>query len=140
GGEIEQVGTGGEIYRKPTTRFVADFIGEANFIECVSVAPDALRPSIGSTNIRYVGSNELRRYTAILRPEHVSLIDAPAPGLSCADGIVEDAIDIGMHSTLRIRVAEQVISCRKLNDALSPVRGSPVKIGFRPEDLHILED
>ena len=32
-GRIEQIGTAEEIYRRPTSRFVADFIGESNFAE-----------------------------------------------------------------------------------------------------------
>ena len=31
-GRLEQVGTPAELYRRPATRFVADFIGESNFI------------------------------------------------------------------------------------------------------------
>ena len=32
-GQIEQIGTPTEIYRRPRTRFVADFIGRANFVK-----------------------------------------------------------------------------------------------------------
>ncbi len=32
-GRIEQIGTPEEIYQKPRTKFVADFIGVANFVE-----------------------------------------------------------------------------------------------------------
>jgi spermidine/putrescine transport system ATP-binding protein len=32
-GRIEQVGRGKDIYENPTTRFVADFIGDANLLE-----------------------------------------------------------------------------------------------------------
>ena len=32
-GRVEQSGTPDEVYRRPTTRFVADFIGRANFLE-----------------------------------------------------------------------------------------------------------
>jgi ABC-type Fe3+/spermidine/putrescine transport system ATPase subunit len=32
-GHIEQIGTAEEIYRRPASRFVADFIGESNFAE-----------------------------------------------------------------------------------------------------------
>ena len=32
-GRIEQIGTPEEIYRRPASRFVADFIGESNFLE-----------------------------------------------------------------------------------------------------------
>ncbi len=34
-GKIEQVGTPAELYRKPVSRFVADFIGETNFLSGV---------------------------------------------------------------------------------------------------------
>jgi len=34
-GLIEQIGTPEEIYEKPSTRFVADFIGETNIFQCV---------------------------------------------------------------------------------------------------------
>jgi len=33
-GKIEQVGTPQEIYQRPTSRFVADFIGKVNFLPC----------------------------------------------------------------------------------------------------------
>ena len=33
-GVIEQIGTPSEIYRHPATKFVADFIGRSNFIDC----------------------------------------------------------------------------------------------------------
>ena len=46
-GAIVQLGSGVEIYRNPVTRYVADFIGEANLIACradangaVKIAPD----------------------------------------------------------------------------------------------------
>ena len=32
-GRIEQIGMPEEIYRRPASRFVADFIGESNFLE-----------------------------------------------------------------------------------------------------------
>jgi putative spermidine/putrescine transport system ATP-binding protein len=51
GGHIEQVGTPRDIYDHPATSFVADFIGETNFIErdgtTVAVRPERvqLRPA-----------------------------------------------------------------------------------------------
>jgi putative spermidine/putrescine transport system ATP-binding protein len=43
GGRIEQLGPPREIYDTPATRFVADFIGETNFVN-VGGATVALRP------------------------------------------------------------------------------------------------
>jgi spermidine/putrescine transport system ATP-binding protein len=33
-GRVEQDGTPGELYQRPKSRFVADFIGETNFLDC----------------------------------------------------------------------------------------------------------
>jgi len=42
-GVLEQVGTPREIYRKPRTRFVADFLGAMNWIDGIGVRPEAVR-------------------------------------------------------------------------------------------------
>ena len=38
-GVIEQVGTPAEIYRKPATAFVADFVGAMNSLDAVVIRP-----------------------------------------------------------------------------------------------------
>src|SRR5262249_18470889 len=40
GGRIEQVGTPAELYDRPASRFVADFLGESNFLDAVVVAAE----------------------------------------------------------------------------------------------------
>jgi ABC-type Fe3+/spermidine/putrescine transport system ATPase subunit len=53
GGRIEQLGAPREIYDRPATRFVADFIGETNFIrvrgEIVAVRPEHVRVTRSAT-------------------------------------------------------------------------------------------
>ena len=41
GGEIEQIGTPEDIYNRPRSRFVADFVGSANLIEGKVRGPSA---------------------------------------------------------------------------------------------------
>ena len=43
-GRVQQIGTPSEIYYKPRSRFVADFIGESNFLE-VAVRDGRRRPA-----------------------------------------------------------------------------------------------
>ena len=57
-GRVEQIGVPSEIYHRPTSRFVADFIGESNFIE-------------GSSN----GS------VLMVRPESIHISTEPRDGL-----------------------------------------------------------
>jgi ABC-type Fe3+/spermidine/putrescine transport system ATPase subunit len=42
-GRLEQVGTPEEIYLRPSTRFVASFLGAVNWIGDIGVRPEALR-------------------------------------------------------------------------------------------------
>ena len=140
GGHIEQVGTGGEIYRAPRTRFVADFIGDANFIVCLPVGEGALKPAIGSRNVPYNCQMPAARLTAVLRPEHVEILKGPVPDLSIASGVVEDVIDIGIHTTVMVKVGEQTVVSRRIDTSLRPVRGDTVIVGFRPLDVHVVAE
>ena len=44
-GLLEQVGTPQEVYRKPKTRFVAEFLGDVNWLQGAGVRPEAVRVS-----------------------------------------------------------------------------------------------
>jgi ABC-type Fe3+/spermidine/putrescine transport system ATPase subunit len=69
-GRIEQLGSPEEIYRRPTSRFVADFIGDSNFF-AATVTGDVAQLSDGSR----VGCSGGRTGAATLmvRPETISL-------------------------------------------------------------------
>ena len=41
-GRVEQIGSPAEIYGRPATAFVADFVGEMNMFDATIVAPDRL--------------------------------------------------------------------------------------------------
>ena len=75
-GRIEQMGTPDEIYRRPATVFVADFIGSANFLE-----PSAVSFAGGVANVRVLGSErplpyapgaeQAETHSVLVRPESV---------------------------------------------------------------------
>lgn len=52
-GRIIQLGSGEDIYRRPNSTYVADFIGEANLIECVGDADGRLRLCEGDPVLPY---------------------------------------------------------------------------------------
>ena len=74
-GKVEQVGSPTEIYERPRTRFVADFIGEINILE---------------------GGGRARA----LRPEKIRLVAAPEARTT---GKVETANYLGGSTLLRVR-------------------------------------
>jgi iron(III) transport system ATP-binding protein len=73
-GVIEQIGTPMEIYRKPATPFVADFVGSMNFLEGEIAAAGRVR--IGTAELDCTGSNGYVPGTRVglcLRPEDVAV-------------------------------------------------------------------
>jgi len=84
-GNIEQIGSGQELYANPATRFVADFIGDSNFIDCEILAVDngkaQLRLPSGKLidNVPAHGSTQtLGQGALLLRPERLSLSLQPS--------------------------------------------------------------
>jgi len=138
-GRVEQIGTGRAIYRRPATRFVAEFIGRANIIPCRPEPPSRLRPAIGSAMIEYDAVTPDQTYCAVLRPEHIILGPAPGPDWSTADGTVEDVIDVGSQVVVSIRVGHLLITSTRPGIE-PPRRGVPVDIAFRPADLHVVAE
>jgi spermidine/putrescine transport system ATP-binding protein len=72
-GRVEQVGTPEEIYRRPGSRFVADFIGESNFLEVQRGQDGAVRTLDGSVVACLPPAGQWRRATLMVRPEAVQL-------------------------------------------------------------------
>jgi iron(III) transport system ATP-binding protein len=89
-GRIAQVGTPEELYNAPTTRFVADFIGDANIVAATIEASDepfaAVR--VGRALLRLPArSQPLGRVEVALRPSSLA-IEPPGHEAAFADGTV----------------------------------------------------
>lgn len=79
-GVIDQVATGFDLHEAPATRFVAEFIGDSNFIDCevlkvhgaratISLAPDVVIPDLRLHKNGAAGHSSV----LMLRPERISL-------------------------------------------------------------------
>ena len=81
-GRIEQAGPPDVVYRRPATRFVADFIGRANFLngEVLAVDGDSIDVSLLGVVTRVPAGDGHRRgsnATIVVRPESVSVGAGP---------------------------------------------------------------
>ncbi|MCC7047397.1 MAG: ABC transporter ATP-binding protein [Alphaproteobacteria bacterium] len=81
-GEIVQLGTGEAIYRQPASRYVADFIGEANLIDCILDGAGAIRlgPTLPPLPYRVQPPSTVNGHSAgqgkatlMVRPEDIRL-------------------------------------------------------------------
>jgi iron(III) transport system ATP-binding protein len=77
-GVIEQVGTPVEIYRSPTTAFVADFIGTMNFVPGTVIGPDRVRLGQVDLDCDADGRDQGTAVTIAVRPEDIVVQDIGA--------------------------------------------------------------
>jgi len=131
-GSIAQIGTPREIYFTPRSRFVAEFIGAANILEC----------SVESGHLVLLGGRQpvpdgisLAMAVAMIRPETIQIVK---PGAAPLTGVVESVSFIGG----RQRIAVGGISNRPLNvDAPNTVQAQPgeqVGLLVAPEAVRLL--
>ncbi len=120
-GGIMQVGTPEDIYRRPRTRFVADFVGSANIMP-----PEFVQSVIGTSQ------------WASLRPEALHVIKAGG-GASALTGVVTSRSYMG--STTRLAIDLKGLKLHAVVPATGdvPAEGDSVTIGFAKDALNLLE-
>ncbi|MFB2550718.1 ABC transporter ATP-binding protein [Ensifer soli] len=120
-GRIAQLGTPEEIYRRPKTRFVADFVGSSNVLDARTCARLGIPAQAAS-----------------IRPESVQI------GASWADqltlpGIVTATSFLGAVNRVTVDCDGQRMSVLSPPTLPVPAVGSPVELGFERADLHPME-
>jgi spermidine/putrescine ABC transporter ATP-binding subunit len=104
GGRIEQLGTPREIYERPATRFVAEFIGASSVLRGRVTAADQVTLA-GGEEVRVRGVPELRAGEAVelaIRPERVRL--AAGAGENVVDGRVAAVVYQGVQTDLTVEI------------------------------------
>ena len=113
GGRIVQVGTPTEIYERPRSRFVSDFIGVTNFVtgNVRERAGDAITVDVGALCLTAAGGDGLRpgdRVELAIRPEKIRLSATPLPSPNCVHGRIENVVYLGAVTYYYVTVAEQL--------------------------------
>ncbi|MDU3113538.1 MAG: ATP-binding cassette domain-containing protein, partial [Megasphaera sp.] len=125
-GRIEQVGTPLDIYSKPKTPFVAEFIGTPVVIDNCSVLTG------------FVDVNGPKR--AIIRPEFLKIYKQGTMkryGSAAEDGVVEAVVFRGSRLDVTLRVKDYVIHGEYAFDAPTLTVGEKVKVLIYR--LHVLD-
>ena len=81
-GEILQMGPPHDVYAKPANLFVAQFVGEMNFIQGKVAAPGKIASSLGEIAAPVPnGMSTGAEVTLAIRPEHVGVSPVPSHGV-----------------------------------------------------------
>ncbi len=123
-GKIVQIGPPEDIYERPRTRFVADFVGSSNVLD-----PD------------FCAAHGCPRVWASLRPEKIRLKLAGCPvepGILHAEGTVAAVLYQGAVQRVTVDVGGTLLSAVAPPGEAARV-GEPAVLAWPPEALHALE-
>jgi ABC-type Fe3+/spermidine/putrescine transport system ATPase subunit len=139
-GYICQIGTPRELYQKPNSRFVGEFLGTSNIFpigDC-KAGPDGVRLNVAGMGDVLAGpAPDITAQSAkylLVRPERIRLLSpsAPAPdGMpNRFDGVLENLTFLGPRVEARIRVAGRSVQASSdiFPAGLHP--GQPVSIAW----------
>ena len=139
-GVVEQIGSPQEIYYHPVNEFVADFIGEANFLKGRLEALENGRARINVSGdichaAQVPGMEVGKDYTIVLRPEAASL--AEEGGLPCE---VVLSCFMGSYQNYHVKVGDTLVKLTDPNPKNKRVYrvGEKCHLVFDPENVHVL--
>lgn len=111
-GKIVQVGTGEELYERPMSRFVADFIGESNIFSgrldgnCTHLDSEGMNLSVPNTMLK--GNQPA---ALVVRPERMRLsaLGTEIANANSVDATVKDIIYLGSERKYELELANGTV-------------------------------
>ena len=146
GGVIEQLGTAEEIYSRPASCFVADFVGQINLLPATVVGEegDWMVLDAAGTRVRAPKQESVRPDTGVsigIRPElFIAVAQKTAPtGMNVLDGRITGRTFAGnlLHVYVDIEDGTRVVLEARPQDPLGE-EGSVIRLGWRPHDTIVL--
>lgn len=151
-GVIQQLGSAVDLYEEPANRFVADFIGESNFVDGIFEGLEQERAVIRVGEERVYGAigrdmpAQDAPATLTIRPERMVISTAGQgagrPGIS---GIVKEVVYIGTDTRYVIEILTgQEVLIRVQNSSREDIsafrQGAEVSVSWTVEDAKVLTE
>jgi putative spermidine/putrescine transport system ATP-binding protein len=149
-GRIVQVGAPEDLYAQPSNRFVAEFLGESNFLSGTVETVDEQRVAVrlpGGELVAGVPAAKLAvgaRADVMVRPESLSVARAdlsPAPHANVLDGVVRMVNFIGNAREYEIHAANVDLTAHRQikSGRESFAVGDPVRLTAAEKDCLVFE-
>ena len=149
-GRIEQCAGPEEVYEKPSTTFVAGFIGVSNLLPATVVSGGEVSIEGGPTisipdASRFPSGEEL---FAVVRPEKLEVSDPGqgSNGRPGIEGVVESSLFLGTATQLGVKVADDskltvlVPNASEEERHRLPGGGARVHLSWEPEHMHLVTE
>lgn len=142
-GKIEQIGGPSEIYDRPKTQFVAEFIGETNLLtgKVTSASNGLLSVTLeGSQSIRVASAAAVepgKHVKVSVRPERIEL-GAVGEGQNELKVRVTDIVYHGDHLQVQVNAGGRSLVVKANRKAVAPEIGQEIVASFSPEQCWIV--
>jgi putative spermidine/putrescine transport system ATP-binding protein len=144
-GRIEQIGTPQELYFRPRSVFVAEFLGESNILEARlrERGPAPLLDAGGGLEIRAAAADGAQRgetVTIVVRPESIRLLDPGDAADNAVAGTIKETVFVGGVSRHFVALPGGIVlSAKQLTGSAPPPRpGDTVRVGWSARHTLVL--
>ena len=145
-GRVEQIGAPSEIYGRPATAFVADFVGEMNMFDATVVAADRIRVGALTLACEHLQQRALGEHVRLgLRPEEVRIrgLGPGAPNTLSVKVALLDFLGAFWRATLRSQQDPKLVlrsdfSINAMRD-LDIRLGQTLTVALPPETLRVFD-
>ena len=117
-GKIEQLGDAEELYERPRTRFVSQFLGSCSLLEAAVCERGTgfVRVDTPAGRLRVDSTPDRNRFTLAIRPEKVNLLPADQTGdENCIAVHIEQLIYVGSETHYELRAGTQSLRAEVMN-------------------------
>jgi ABC-type Fe3+/spermidine/putrescine transport system ATPase subunit len=134
-GKIVQLGAPADIYFRPATRYVAEFVGLANFVDVTVTQQGVVQ--LGQHTINMPSARTAGQATLMIRPEALQIVSAPMPAARIVPGRIQRHSFLGSMA----RYWVQTVHGEWIVDEPAPdgrMHVGDVQIKLSVERLHLL--
>jgi iron(III) transport system ATP-binding protein len=137
-GRIQQIGRPRDIYEHPSNQFVADFVGNTNFLDGTVLRADSPERCVVRTDIGEIVVCSTRafrpdeRVAISVRPEDIELTEVTRSGENTWTGTVEQKVFLGEAIDFRVAVGSRSLLSRQHPTLRTPVGGA-IFVHVNPE-------
>ena len=147
-GEFEQISVSDDIYERPVSRFVAEFMGEVNLFEVSGTKKLGLKSANPNFQIKCdpskakLGLADGTGGILVVRPECLRFLTGSESADFVLTGKLKAEYALGSRTQYEIETASQkIITVEKLReDRFMGKEGSMVTLGFDADSAHIIEE
>src|SRR3989440_3385509 len=138
-GHIQQIGAPREIYERPRSQFVADFVGTTNFLDGSVLGrgaePGHFRVRTEFGEVEVLSDDDLRgsdRVVLSVRPEDVELAETRPEGDNVWEARVDQKVFLGEFIDFQVKLGGRILLSRTHPSLRTPV-GDALYVKLHPE-------